>query len=60
MRAYHVCGLWMVRQEVKEPPRFLDIVDRVGSQRVHQIWKLQTIADEEHLHIKQLEISLLG
>jgi hypothetical protein len=45
-----MAGFWVVCQEVQSAPALLDVVLGVGAQAVHQVWKLDAIADEEDLH----------
>lgn len=41
--------LWVEGEEVQEAPGLLDVVLRVGPQRMHQLWELEAVPDEEHL-----------
>ena len=48
-RAHHVHALWVVREEVRNAPVLLDVVLRVGLERVHHVWELDAVSYEEHL-----------
>ncbi len=48
---YHVGGLGVEGEEVQESPGLLYVVGRVRPQRMHQVRKLEAVADEEHLRV---------
>ena len=47
----HVQGLWVVREKVGDAPPLLDVVDRVGLERVHHVRELHAVAHEEDGHV---------
>ena len=60
--AYHVHGLWHMREEVSNPPVLLNVVLGVGLQGMNHVRKLDAIPDEEDWHVvaHQIPVTLPG
>jgi len=60
--AYHVHGLWHMREEVSNPPVLLNVVLGVGLQGMNHVRELDAIPDEEDWHVvaHQIPVTLPG
>ena len=47
----HVEALWVVGEEVEDPPVLLDVRLRVGLQGMDQVWELDPVSNEEHREV---------
>lgn len=49
---YNVCALWVVGQEVHDPPALLDVGLGVGPQAVNQVWEHDAVLMKNTCSIK--------
>lgn len=56
-QAYNVRGLWVAGEEVQDAPSLLQVALRVGLERMHQVWELDTITNEEDWEVVSCAVS---